>query len=99
SEKSLGGSTQQEQRAQCASYDRSSSQQGQHVPPNIQVMPEGSTAECEPRPEREGIRRIRGNRRHAGKEQGWKCDEAAAAGDRVQRTSKHCGKKQENSVS
>ncbi len=99
SQKGLGRSSEQEQRTQRAPGDRSAGQRDQYVPPDIQVVPESSAAECEAYPERESIRRIRGNRRDASKKQSWKCNEAAATGNRVERAAEYRSKEQENSIS
>ena len=62
------------------------------------MMAEGSAAEGQSGPERDRVCSIRRHRGNAGKQQGWKRDEASAPGDRVQRPSEHGGKKQQHSI-
>ncbi len=90
----VSGSAQKKQRADQTAEDARRHQRDHYAPRNIQPLSIRSAAGRHAAPERNRLRGIGGNRRHAGKQQRGKGDKPAAASDSIERAAHHAGDEQ-----
>ena len=87
---------QKQHRSGYASDQARGQERDHHAPWNVKLVAVGATAGSCSRPESDCIRGVRGNRRHAGKQQRGKRDEAAASGHGIQGSAQRSSEKEKD---